>query len=157
MSNLYRGPSIDGSYQVSVHLATKQFQRRRFFRNRPIKNKNSLWQTCLLTDRKKMSNLYRGSAIDASYQVLVSEKMFRNQQNKKQELPVAAMLLITDRDKMCNLYRGPSLDASCQISAHLAKGFQRRRLKCEKLTDDKMTDNKWWQKLTLPLAHLTFH
>jgi hypothetical protein len=29
MSNLYRGPSIDASYQVSVHLA-KQFQRRRF-------------------------------------------------------------------------------------------------------------------------------
>ena len=26
---LYRGPSIDASYQVSVHLA-KQFQRRRF-------------------------------------------------------------------------------------------------------------------------------
>jgi hypothetical protein len=30
MGNLYRGPSIDASYQVSVHLA-KQFQRRRFF------------------------------------------------------------------------------------------------------------------------------
>jgi hypothetical protein len=29
MSNLYRGPSIDASCQVSVHLA-KQFQRRRF-------------------------------------------------------------------------------------------------------------------------------
>ena len=29
MSNLYRGPSIDASYQVSVHLS-KRFQRRRF-------------------------------------------------------------------------------------------------------------------------------
>ena len=29
MSILYRGPSIDASYQVSVHLA-KRFQRRRF-------------------------------------------------------------------------------------------------------------------------------
>jgi hypothetical protein len=29
MSNLYRGPSIDASYQVSVHLA-KRFQGRRF-------------------------------------------------------------------------------------------------------------------------------
>ena len=28
-SNLYRGPSIDASYQLSVHLA-KRFQRRRF-------------------------------------------------------------------------------------------------------------------------------
>jgi hypothetical protein len=26
-------------------------------------------------------------------------------------------------------------DASYQVSVHLAKGFQRRRLKCEKLTD----------------------
>jgi hypothetical protein len=33
-------------------------------------------------------------------------------------------------------YRGPSIDASYQISVHLAEGFQRRRLKCEKLTDD---------------------
>jgi hypothetical protein len=29
MRNLYRGPYIDASYHVSVHLA-KQFQRRRF-------------------------------------------------------------------------------------------------------------------------------
>jgi hypothetical protein len=29
MSNLNRGPSIDASYQVSVHL-DKRFQRRRF-------------------------------------------------------------------------------------------------------------------------------
>jgi hypothetical protein len=38
---------------------------------------------------------------------------------------------------MCNLYRGPSIDASYQVSVHLAKRFQRRRLKCEKLTDDR--------------------
>jgi hypothetical protein len=31
MNNLYRGPSIDASYQVSVHLAM-WFQRRRFFK-----------------------------------------------------------------------------------------------------------------------------
>jgi hypothetical protein len=29
-----------------------------------------------------------------------------------------------------------SIDASYQISVHLAEGFQRRRLKCEKLTDN---------------------
>ena len=44
-----------------------------------------------------------------------------------------------DRDEMSKLYRGPSIDASYQVSVHLAKGFQRRRLKCEKLTDDKQT------------------
>jgi hypothetical protein len=41
-----------------------------------------------------------------------------------------------DRDKMSNLYKGPSIDDSYQVSVHLAEGFQRTRLKCEKLTDD---------------------
>jgi hypothetical protein len=41
-----------------------------------------------------------------------------------------------DRDEMSNLYRGPAIDASCQVLLHLAEGFQRKRLKCEKLTDD---------------------
>jgi hypothetical protein len=40
-----------------------------------------------------------------------------------------------DRDEMSNHYRGPSIDASYQVSIHLAEGFQRRRLKWEKLTD----------------------
>jgi hypothetical protein len=31
INNLYRGPSLNSSYQVSVHLA-KQFQRRRFLK-----------------------------------------------------------------------------------------------------------------------------
>jgi hypothetical protein len=60
------------------------------FRNRPIRNKNRLWWLCLLMDR----------------------------------------------DRMSNLYRGPSIDASYQVSVHMVEGFQRRRLKCEKLTDD---------------------
>ena len=41
-----------------------------------------------------------------------------------------------DRDEISNLYRGPSIDASYQVSVHLAEEFQRRRLKCEKLTDE---------------------
>jgi hypothetical protein len=66
MSNLYGGPSIDASYQVSAHLA-KRFQRRRLFRNQPIRNKNCLWWPCLSIDQDEMSNLYRGP----SYQVSV--------------------------------------------------------------------------------------
>ena len=79
-----------------------------FKKNRPIRNKNCLWRPCLLMDWNKMSRLYKGPSIDASY----------------------------------------------QVSVHLAEGFQRRRLKCEKRTVDRkrMTDTKWWQKLTLPLA-----
>ena len=83
-------PSIGTSHQVSVHLATR-FQRRRFFRNQPIKNKNCLCRPYLLTDR----------------------------------------------DKITNLNRGPSIGASYQVSVHLTMQFQRRRLKCEKLTDDR--------------------
>jgi hypothetical protein len=41
-----------------------------------------------------------------------------------------------DRDEINNLYRGPSIDASYQVSVHFVEGFQRRRLKCEKLTED---------------------
>ena len=44
--------------------------------------------------------------------------------------------LLVDRDEMSKLYRGPPIDASYQVSVHLAKVFQ-RRLKCEKLTDDR--------------------
>ena len=70
MSNFYRGPPIDAFYQVSVHLA-KRFQRRRFFRNQQIRNKNCLWRPCLLTDRDEMSNHNKGLFIDVSYQVSV--------------------------------------------------------------------------------------
>ena len=48
------------------------------FRNEPIRNKNCLWQPCLLSDRDEMSNLYRGPSIYASYQVSVHlAKRFR--------------------------------------------------------------------------------
>jgi hypothetical protein len=82
--HLYRGPPIDASYNVLVHL-DKRFQRRRFLRNRPIRNKNCLWRPCLLTDQDDISNLNRGPSIYASYQVsihlakqLQSRRLFRN-------------------------------------------------------------------------------
>jgi hypothetical protein len=75
---------VDASYQVSVHMA-RQFQRRRFFRNRPIRNKNCMWWPCLLTDRDEMSILHRGHSIDDSYQVSVVAMFFnrsgRNEQS----------------------------------------------------------------------------
>jgi hypothetical protein len=40
------------------------------------------------------------------------------------------------RNEQSLYYIGPSIDASYQVSVHLAEGFQRRRLKCEKLTDN---------------------
>jgi hypothetical protein len=128
MSSAYRGPSIDASYQVTLHLA-KQFQRR-FFRNQPISNKNCLWQPCLLTDPDEMSNVNRGPFIDASYQVLVHlAKQFQRRFLKIGQSETRSAwqpCLFTDRDKMSNLYRGPAIDASYQVTIHLAKQFQRR-------------------------------
>jgi hypothetical protein len=43
--------------------------------------------------------------------------------------------LLTDRDEMSNLHKEHSMDASCQVSVNLAKQFQRRRLKYEKVNE----------------------
>jgi hypothetical protein len=44
---------------------------------------------------------------------------------------------------MSNLYIGSSIDASYQVSVNLALRFQRRRVKCEKLTDDGRRSQTW--------------
>ena len=66
--------------------------------------------------------------------------------NQKQELSVVAMF-VNGSGRNEQIHRGPSIDASYQVSVHLAAGFQRRRLKCEKLTDDKRRTTK---------AHIAF-
>jgi hypothetical protein len=88
-----------------------------------------------------------------SFGQAVSEKNLKNRPIRNKNCLWRPCLLM-DWDEMSILYRGPSIDASYQVSVHLTEGFQRRRLKCEKLTDDRWrtTDAKWWQKLTLPLA-----
>ena len=53
-----------------------------------------------------------------------------------------------DRDEINKIYRGSSIDASYQVSVHLAEGFQRRRLKCENLTDDR--------RQVMAKAHIAF-
>ena len=124
-----------------------------------------MWQPCLLTDRDEMSNLHRGHCIDDSYQVslvnrsggnehsqrtfhrcflpnfssfgqAVSEKIFRNRPIRNKNF-LWWPYLVMDYNKMCTLQRGSFIDASYQVSVHLAQRFQRRRLKCEKLTDDR--------------------
>jgi hypothetical protein len=44
---------------------------KKIFINRPIRNKYCQWWPCLLMDQDEISNLYRGPAIAASYQVSV--------------------------------------------------------------------------------------
>jgi hypothetical protein len=58
---------------------------------------------------------------------------FLESANQKQELPVVAMFV---NGSGRTEHRGPSIDASYQVSVHLTEGIQRRRLKCEKLTDE---------------------
>ena len=59
------------------------------------------------------------------------EKIFRNLPIKNKNCLWRPCVLM-DRDEMSNLYRGSFIIAPYQVS-----GFQRRRLKCEKLTDDR--------------------
>ena len=133
MSNLYREPSIDASYQVSVHLA-QRFQRRIFFfRNWPTRNKNFRWWLCLLTDREEMSNVYRGCSIRCflpsfgSFGKAVSEeKIFRNRPIRIKNC-LWQPCWFMDRNEMSNLNRGPSIEASYQVSVYLTERFQRSR------------------------------
>jgi hypothetical protein len=68
LTKLNTEPSIhvDASYHDLVHLA-KQFQRRRFFRYRPIRNQNCMWWPYLLTNWNEISHLHGGHSIDDSY------------------------------------------------------------------------------------------
>ena len=69
MSNSNKGPSIDASYHVSVHLA-KLPQSRRLLE---IDQSETVLPVAAMfvNDRDKMSNPYRDPSIDASYQVSV--------------------------------------------------------------------------------------
>ena len=160
MSNLYRGPPIDASYQVSVHLA-KRFQRRRFFRNQPIRNKNCLWWPCLITDRDERSNRNRQRTFHRCFlpsfgsfaQTVSEEKNLKNQpiRNKSR---LWRPCLLTDRDEMSNIYRGPSIDASYQVSVHFAKRFQRRRFL--KISNICIEITAFWIQISIFKQELSF-
>ena len=60
-----------------------------------------------------------------------------------------------EQEEIINLYRGPSIDVSYQVSVHLAKRFQRRRLKCEKLTDDRQQTTENGRQV-MAKAHIAF-
>jgi hypothetical protein len=132
MSNHYRGPSIDASYQVSVNLA-KRFQRRSFFRNHPIRNKNCLWRPFLLTDRDEKSNVYREPSIDAFFQDSVHltkqfqrRRFFRNQPIRNKNC-LRQPCLLMDLDEMSIFIENLPQNLPTKLRVHLAKRFQRRR------------------------------
>ena len=126
MSNLYRGPSKDASYQVSVHLAMR-FQRRRFL-------KIGQSETRMACGKRTFHRCFL--ICFGSFGHAVSEEKINKNRPVRNKNGLWWPRLLMDRDKMSNLYRGHSIDISYQVSVHLAEGFQRRRLKCEKLKDD---------------------
>ena len=68
LCNLYSGSFIHAFYQLSFFFLAKRFQRRRFSTNQ----KQELSMAAMLVNESdKMSNLFRGLSIDASYQVSV--------------------------------------------------------------------------------------
>ena len=145
MSSLYRGSSKDTSYQVSIHLA-KRFQRRRFFQKSTNQiQKQELPVAAMFVNgsgrnEQPLQRTFHRCCLPSfiSFGKADSEeKIFNNQPIKNKNCIWQPCLLIMDQDKMSNLQRGPSIDASYQVSLHLAEGFQRRTLKCDKLTDDR--------------------
>jgi hypothetical protein len=69
MSNLYRGPSIDASYQVLVHLA-KRFQRRRFSEIDQSETRIACGSH-FVNESRRNEQSYRGPSKDAPYQVSI--------------------------------------------------------------------------------------
>ena len=84
-----------------------------------------------------------------SFDQAVSEKIFKNRPIRKQELPEVAMFVNRSGQNEQFLER-TFHRCFLPIFVHLAERFQRRRLKCEKLTDDRR--QVMAKKLTLPLA-----
>jgi hypothetical protein len=74
-------------------------------------------------------------------QAVSEEKMFLNRPIRNKNCLWWPCLLM-------DLYKRPSIDASYQVSVHLAERFQRRRLKCDKLTDNR--------RQVMAKAHIAF-
>ena len=135
INNLYRGPSIDASYQVSYHLA-KQFQRKSCFRNLPIRTK----MTAVFVNGSKRNEQFPQRTFHrcflpcfGSFGQAVSEQIFFRNRLIRNKNCMWRPCLLMERDKMRNLYREPYIDASYQVSVHLAKRFQRRFLGIDQL------------------------
>jgi hypothetical protein len=98
MSNLYRGPSKDASYQVSVHLV-KQFERRRFFyKSTNLKQELSvvaMFDSGSQRNEQSLKRTFHRCFISSfgSFGQAVSEENLKKTNNQKQELPVAAMFV----------------------------------------------------------------
>ena len=98
MSNRYRGPSIDASYKVSVHLA-KLFQKRFF--QKSTNQKQELPVAVMLVNGSGLNQQALRRTFHRCFlqsfgsfgQAVSEENIFQKSTSQKQELPVAAMLV----------------------------------------------------------------
>ena len=132
-------PYIDASCQVWLHLA-KMFQRRRFFLTL-ANQKKVLVLAAMFVGRMEPNEealqriLHRCflPSLVPFYQAVSEEQIyFKQQPIRNKNCPWWPHLLV-ERNEMKKLYRGPYIDAYCQVWFHLAKLFQRRRLRYEKV------------------------
>jgi hypothetical protein len=114
ISNMHWGSSIDASYQVLAHLA-KQCQRRRFF-SQP--NELKLGRKHLL----KVLYIYYTVCYDPITNMTATGNSWFWLADIKKSSPLTLL--------------GQMSQNLVGSIVHLAGGFQRRRLKCEKLTRD---------------------
>jgi hypothetical protein len=120
VSNLYRRPSIDASYQVLVQFA-KRFQKRRFFFEI---DQSETRIACFFTGpcHFQLSNI----RITKRSRLAGDDDYLRGATSINHQVALHANFKIYS-DEVSNLYRRPSIDASYQVLVQFAKQFQRRR------------------------------
>ena len=95
-------------------------------------------------NEQSLQRTFQGCSLpsfDSFGQAVSEEKIFRNRPIRNKNClwwPCLSM----DRDEMSTLYRGLPIDASYQVLVHLAKRFQRRRIKKNQPIRNK--SRLWW-------------
>jgi hypothetical protein len=114
-----------------------------FYIYHSIRNKNRLGRPCLLTDQDEISHLYRGPFIDASYQVSVhlakrfQRRRFLKIDQSETRIACGGHVCLRIGTKWAIFIEDFPYILPTKFQFIWLRGFQRRRLKCEKLTDDR--------------------
>ena len=161
MRKLCKGLLTDASCPVWFHFA-KIFPRRRIFLYQPIRNKNCPRQPYLQSNRDEMRKLCKIPPIDASCKVWFHLAKRFQRRRFLTTWPIRIKnrpwrpCQLSDWNEMSKLRKGPYTDASCQVWFHLAQPFEKRRLKCEKLTDGRRQLRRWTVngRFMVAIAHL---
>ena len=129
MSNLYRAPSKDASYQCFISFGQAVSEKKLF--QKSTNKKQELPMMAMFVNGSKRNEQFLQRTFHRCFlprfgpfgQAVSEQKIFRNRPIRNKNCMWRPCLLI-DRDKMGNLYREPSIDASYQVSVHLAKRFR---------------------------------